>query len=111
METSQQIAALETRVAELEALLAVKEPDKSPPAAYPDGIERDGQGNVIVSPEHDGHDAYCKRMKAQAESERVAENEQWERRTEGLPTGQWRDPCGLIRDRDGQLFRDTDRKL
>lgn len=100
MKQSERIEALEARISQLEAQLNPPPQPKPEPFRYFDGLERDGQGNVIPNP---NLPSYEERMAQRRASEEANEKALWAQRTAGLPAGHWRDNSGLIRDAEGAL--------
>lgn len=93
--------AIKARLAELE----MQQQPKPHPAAlvelvsYPDSIKRDGKGFTVVDPDLP---SYEERMAKRAAEEKATAKAEWDRRTEGLPPGLWRDNSGLVRNSDGE---------
>jgi GH24 family phage-related lysozyme (muramidase) len=48
------------------------------------------------------HEKYLARINREVMARREKEAQELAKRTEGLEDGNWRDPCGIIRDRQGK---------
>jgi hypothetical protein len=101
MKQSEQLKALEARIAELEAKLdAEPQPMPEPEPIRITSAPLNNRGEVIVDPNLPSYEERMAQRRAQEEATAKAE---WEERTKGLPPGHWRDNSGLIRDADGNL--------
>jgi hypothetical protein len=66
----------------------------------PESIERDANGRVIVRDDVPSFEERMRARRAQEDAEFAARHAA---AREGLPTGFWRDPMGLVRAEDGRL--------
>lgn len=97
---------LRARVADLETRLnkLAPKPKPTPPSQHAKSIDL-----ARIAREGSAEDQdYERRMAERRKSEDLREQGLWEERTRGLPPGQWRDPHGIIRDRDGRVAAKSD---
>ena len=97
-------AALAAEVAELKQTLAAL----TAPKPQPEPVSALGFGGApVIVRDHarddEHHEETMERIREQAKARREHEAQELAKRTEGLEDGNWRDPCGIIRDRQGKI--------
>lgn len=98
---------IKTLTKQLDAVLnpPAPEPEVEEEFIYPDGLKRDGQGRILTNPDAPSYD---EQLAARIEREDAQREAHLARRSAGLPEGQFRDPCGIIRwEKDGRTVAST----
>jgi hypothetical protein len=101
------IESQKAELAELKQALAALTDKLNPPKPAPVSPHGFGGAPVIDAKDRgrdiEDHAAYMERIQRQAIAHREQEAGYMQKRREGLSDGQWRDDCGLIRDREGKI--------
>jgi hypothetical protein len=108
--TEKLIADVETQaaeIAELKQAIAALTDKLNPPKPAPVSPPGFGGAPVIDAQDRgrdiEDHAAYMERIQRQAIAHQELEKSYMAKRKEGLTDGQWRDDCGIIRDREGKV--------
>jgi hypothetical protein len=109
----QQIAELTARLDQLappqthDAELDPRLPAGAPEGAYvgPDGLARDGRGNLIHAAEPEPYEVRQAAALAEHKAKQQAEHD---KAREGLDGGLWMDPSGIVRTQSGELASAAD---